>query len=267
MIVLPEFNPFVFTIAEGVGLRWYALMYILGFLIAWLQGRRHLHEVDLTEQGFVDLITTIAFGVILGGRVGYVLIYQWVQWLQNPLLLFMLWHGGMSFHGALVGGSIAVLYFAKLQQQYFFKLIDFVVPLIPPGIMLGRLGNFINGELWGRVSSMPWAMVFPHSDLLPRHPSQLYEMFGEGLLLYILLNYQRQRGHAHGHLGMWFLIHYAWIRFIIEFFREPDVQLGFVFFNVLTMGQFLCLLMLISAVIMLCIDKYVYPILDYNELR
>ena len=171
----------------------------------------------------------------------------------------MLWRGGMSFHGALVGGLVACIYFANTISIHLFSLLDFVVVLLPPGLLLGRLGNFINGELWGRVSDMPWAMVFPHSDLLPRHPSQLYEMFGEGVLLYVLLLYHRRTVLAdRGQLAMWFVVHYAWIRFCIEFYREPDSQLGFVWFDYLTMGQVLCLGMLLTGVLMLLWDRYTF---------
>ena len=262
MIVLPVFNPYVFELAEGVGLRWYGLMYLLGFAIAWFLGKRRIHEIGLDAEQFMDLISNVAFGIIIGGRLGYVLLYQWQQWLHTPWLLFMLWRGGMSFHGALVGGGLACYYFARRNQVGFFGLLDFVVVLLPPGLMLGRLGNFINGELWGRVSSMPWAMVFPQSDLLPRHPSQLYEMFGEGVLLYALLLYHRRLVAVdRGQLAMWFIVHYAWIRFIIEFYREPDSHLGFIWLDCFTMGQVLCLGMLFAGMAMLFWDRRVYTTL------
>ncbi len=257
MIILPAFNPYVFELTEGIGLRWYGLMYLLGFWLAWCLGKRRLHEVGLDVSQFSDLIAVVALGIIVGGRIGYVLFYQWSQWVQEPWLVFMLWRGGMSFHGALVGGLAACIYFANTLSIRLFSLLDFVVVLLPPGLLLGRLGNFINGELWGRVSDMPWAMVFPHSDLLPRHPSQLYEMFGEGVLLYMLLSYHRRTAHAdRGQLAMWFVVHYAWIRFFIEFYREPDSQLGFVWLDYFTMGQVLCLGMLLTGILMLLWDRY-----------
>lgn len=246
MIVLPQINPFVFTIAPGIGIRWYALMYILGFAIAWCLGSRRLCEVGLQRESFLDFISSVALGIIVGGRVGYVFIYQLDYLVLDPLLIFRLWHGGMAFHGALVGGVVALYVFSRQSSISFFRLVHFTVPLIPPGLMLGRLGNFINGELWGRVTNVPWAMVFPHSDLLPRHPSQLYEMLGEGVLLYVIIAMLRKKlDPESGHLGMWFLVHYAWIRFVIEFFREPDYNLGYVLLNTFSMGQVLCLLMFI----------------------
>tara|TARA_B100000989_G_C19527794_1_gene467878 strand:+ start:1016 stop:1813 length:798 start_codon:yes stop_codon:yes gene_type:complete len=248
MIVLPEIDPFVFKIADNVGLRWYGLMYLLGFMMAWYIGKRRLAEISIDNQRFLDLISTIAMGIIVGGRVGYVLLYTSIQWLSEPWLFFMIWKGGMSFHGALVGGLISLIGFAVGHGIEMAKLVDFVAPLVPPGLMMGRLGNFINAELLGRVTDVPWAVVFPNSDLLPRHPSQLYEMLGEGCLLYILLLWHRRsKERRPGVLGFWFLCHYAWIRFILEFFREPDVGVGFVVGNVLSMGQVLSLLMLLLS--------------------
>ena len=155
----------------------------------------------------------------------------------------------MSFHGGLVGIALALYFFSLTHGYRFSDLVDFAAPLAIPGLGFGRLGNFINGELWGRVTDVPWGMVFPHSDLLPRHPSQLYEMMGEGLLLYFLMRWhQRHSTGPSGSLGAWFVFHYAWIRFCVEFYREPDFDMGYVFLNFFTMGQVLCLLMFLSAV-------------------
>ena len=256
MIVLPEINPFALTIAQGVGIRWYALMYVLGFLVAWWLGSKRLSEINIDHDSFLDLISSVALGIIIGGRVGYVTIYQFNYLLNDPLLVFRLWRGGMAFHGALIGGVVSLLLYARSNRISFFRLVHFTTPLVPPGLMFGRLGNFINGELWGRVTSVPWAMVFPHSDLLPRHPSQLYEMMGEGALLFFIISYLRDKTDPErGQLGMWFLLHYAWIRFVIEFFREPDYDLGFVCMGAFSMGQVLCALMFFAGLGLLLLDR------------
>ena len=256
MIVLPQINPFIFTIAPGIGIRWYALMYILGFVIAWYIGSKRLYEVGLQRESFLDFLSSVALGIIVGGRAGYVVLYQFEYFVRDPTLIFRLWQGGMAFHGALLGGAVALYSFSRKHNISFFRLVHFAVPLLPPGLMLGRLGNFINGELWGRVTNVPWAMVFPHSDHLPRHPSQLYEMCGEGVLLYVIISFLRNKlDPDRGQLGMWFLVHYAWIRFVIEFFREPDYNLGYVLFNFFSMGQVLCLLMLFAGGSLLLFDR------------
>lgn len=247
MIYLPIINPNIITIAGVLQIKWYGFMYVLGFYIAWLLGRSRIAAIPLSDSEFLDYLTWFAFGILIGGRLGYVVFYDFTKFWQNPLEVFALWRGGMAFHGALLGGFIALHNFAYVHKRSTLRLIDFTVPLLPPGLFLGRLGNFINGELWGRPTTVPWAMIFPYSDGLPRHPSQLYEMLGEGLLLhYILSLYRRRSQKANGLMGAWFLLHYGWIRFIIEFFREPDKQLGFVVAS-LSMGQCLCLGMILSA--------------------
>ena len=252
MIVLPVFNPDLLVIAGVIRIKWYGFMYVLGFLIAWGLAIKRLSHSGMTKEMLLDYFTTFAFGIIIGGRLGYMLIYGQEALWASPLSVFAIWNGGMAFHGALVGGVIAAMLFATQRSICLLKLIDFTAPLLPPGLMLGRLGNFINGELWGRVTDVSWAMVFPMSDGLPRHPSQIYEMIGEGLLLFFLLEWHRKRNqYGSGQLGCWFLIHYGWIRFVLEFFREPDAHIGFVWFDCLSMGQCLCLTMLMSGLVWL----------------
>ena len=192
MIELPVINPNIVTIAGVLEVKWYGFMYVLGFCIAWLLGRSRAAMVPLTDAEFLDYLTWFALGIIVGGRLGYVFFYDFPRFWQTPTLVFAIWHGGMAFHGALLGGGLALYAFAQKHNRSMLRLIDFTVPLLPPGLCLGRLGNFINGELWGRPTTLPWAMIFPYSDGLPRHPSQLYEMFGEGVLLYFLIAWHRK---------------------------------------------------------------------------
>ena len=249
MIILPEFDP-VFLNLGFVSIRWYGLMYVLGFMIARYIGRNvRVKTYDsmqrtLTNDEWVDLLSSLATGVIFGGRIGYIIFYQLSYFYQNPFRIFAIWEGGMSFHGAFLGFVLALFVFSRVKKIDIFSLFDLAALSSPPGLAFGRLGNFINGELWGRVSSVPWAMVFPHSDLLPRHPSQIYELMGEGFFLYLLIAYHAKKNdRSEGSLGAWFVIHYAWIRFMIEFFREPDHGVGYVIFDIFTMGQVLCFCM------------------------
>ena len=252
MIELPVFNPDMLVILGVIHIKWYGFMYVLGFLVAWFLAKKRLDEYNMNADSLLDYFTFFAFGIVLGGRVGYVLFYNYQYFVLNPWSIFFIWEGGMAFHGALIGGALSMYAFSRRHHLPFLSLVDLTVPLLPPGLMFGRLGNFINGELWGRVSTVSWAMVFPHSDGLPRHPSQLYSMLGEGVLLYVLLLYHRQRNHDRsGVLGAWFLIHYGWIRFFIEFFREPDVQIGFVLYDFFSLGQCFCFMMFVCGIVWL----------------
>ncbi|MEC8882822.1 MAG: prolipoprotein diacylglyceryl transferase [Pseudomonadota bacterium] len=257
MIELPVFNPDIFVLAGFLHIKWYGFMYVLGFLSAWILAKKRIEECDIDLDGLLDYFTYFAMGIVIGGRVGYVLFYNYTFFLSNPWSIFEIWKGGMAFHGALIGGLIAVLAFSMSRGVSFFSLVDLTVPLLPPGLMFGRLGNFINGELWGRVTSVPWAMIFPHSDGLPRHPSQLYAMIGEGVLLFVLLSFHRNRNQSgSGILGAWFLIHYGWIRFFIEFFREPDEHIGFVLFDAFSLGQCFCFIMFLCGLSWLLLSQF-----------
>jgi phosphatidylglycerol:prolipoprotein diacylglycerol transferase len=246
MLIYPHMNPIAFSLGP-LAVHWYGLMYLLGFLFAFFLAHwraKHYH-LDWTSEQIGDLIFYAALGVIVGGRVGYMIFYNTQYWFDHPLSLFKLWEGGMSFHGGLVGVLISLVFFTRKIKKPFWEVSDFLAPLIPVGLGLGRVGNFINGELWGRVTDVPWAMVFPNADHLPRHPSQIYEAGLEGIGLFILVWWYARKPRPAGTVSGIFLIGYAVSRIIIECFREPDAQLGFIVFQKLSMGQLLSIPMLL----------------------
>ena len=248
MLIYPHINPVALQIG-WFKIHWYGLMYLVGFLAAWrLALWRAKTQTNWTKKSIDDLFFYCALGVILGGRVGYLLFYQWSSFLQDPWRLFRTWEGGMSFHGGLLGVIIAMGLFGYRYRMNFLKIADFVAPLVPIGLATGRFGNFINGEVWGRITDVPWAMIFPLAGPLPRHPSQLYECLGEGVFLFILLWCYSAKPRPRGSIAGLFLLVYAIVRFGLEFLREPDRHLGFIAFGWLSMGQLLCLPMLIVGV-------------------
>lgn len=251
MIVLPYINPVAFSIGP-IQVHWYGLMYLFGFIGAWFMAHWRVkhYQLNWTAEQISDLIFYAALGVIIGGRLGYMLFYNTQQMLQQPWSIVKIWEGGMSFHGGVIGVFIALLFFARKIKKPFWQVADFMAPLIPFGLGVGRIGNFINGELWGRVTDVPWAMVFPHVDLEPRHPSQLYEFGLEGIGLFVLTWWYASRPRPAGCVSAIFLIGYACCRLLIEFFREPDTQLGFLAFNWLTMGQLLSIPMLFAGLLL-----------------
>lgn len=245
MLAFPEIDPVLIKIGP-LAIRWYGLMYLLGFLAAWLlikklAGRRHL---PLDGDGASDLLFYGVIGVILGGRLGYVLFYNLPHFLKHPAEIFAVWQGGMSFHGGLLGVVCAALLFCRVKKLPILLTGDILVTSAAVGLGFGRLGNFINGELWGRTTDVPWGMVFPQAGLLPRHPSQLYELLLEGVVLFLILWLQHAKQVRPGIPFFTFFLGYGCFRFLVEFFREPDAHLGFLWGGA-SMGQLLSLPMVI----------------------
>jgi phosphatidylglycerol:prolipoprotein diacylglycerol transferase len=245
MLTHPQIDPVVFQIGP-LAVRWYGLMYLLGFAAAYTLIRHlvRLRKLALDKDGVSDLLFYGVLGVVLGGRLGYVLFYNPAQYLSRPQDVFAIWQGGMSFHGGLLGVVIASLIFCRRRKLPVLLTGDILVASAPIGLGLGRLGNFINGELWGRVTDHRWGMVFPDGGPLPRHPSQLYEAFLEGLVLFFILYALHRRKVAAGIPFFVFFIGYGLFRFLVEFFRQPDAHLGFLWGGA-TMGQLLSLPMVL----------------------
>ncbi len=246
MINLPQIDPVAFSIGS-FPIYWYGLMYLLAFSLAWGLGyyRAKQPGSGWTIDQLGDLIFYSALGAIVGGRLGYILFYNIDQILIDPASVFRVWEGGMSFHGGLLGVIFAIYLFSRRTKKTLFKVADFATPLVPLGLAMGRIGNFINGELWGRVTDVSWGVVFPQAGTLPRHPSQLYEFALEGLVLFAIVWCFSSRPRPAGAVAGVFLIGYAVFRFIVEFFREPDLHMGFVAFDWMTMGQLLSVPMLV----------------------
>lgn len=249
MLTFPEISP-VFLEIGPIAFRWYGLMYAVSILLAWHLLRTNQRNRELTEEQVDSLLTYVALGVILGGRLGYFLFYAPHYFLENPLYIIQLYHPGMAFHGGLLGVMFSVYLFSRVHKVTFLKVIDLIAITVPIGLGLGRIGNFINGELWGRITDVPWAMVFPNSDNMPRHPSQLYEAGLEGLLLFVILWSYAKKPRKAGVLSAIFLVGYSISRGFVEFFREPDLQYGLLL-GKLTMGQLLSLPMLFLGIILL----------------
>ncbi len=246
MIPYPKIDPALIAIGP-VRIRWYGIMYVLGITASYLliPRQKRAREIGLVGPVAQDLVFYLAVGLILGARIGYLLFYQYHDYafyLDHPLEIIATWHGGMSFHGGLIGALIAGWIFSRKRKLPFWAMADCAIVTVPLALAFGRIGNFINGELYGRVTDVPWAMVFPGGGPLPRHPSQLYQAGLEGIVLFILLWTLRQRPFRDGMMVAFFVSFYGIFRFIVEFFREPDAQLGYVL-GPLTMGQILCLLM------------------------
>jgi phosphatidylglycerol---prolipoprotein diacylglyceryl transferase len=254
MFFYPQFDPVAVHLGS-LKIHWYGIMYLLAFWGCYALGCRRARESfrGWDSQGVSDLLLYVALGVIVGGRVGYVLFYAFPAFIHEPLMLFKIWQGGMSFHGGLLGVCLAMVLFARRYGRTFASVADFVAPLVPIGLMAGRVGNFINGELWGRVTTMPWGMVFPAVDPWPRHPSQLYAVFTEGILLFVIVWWYSAKPRPPWTTASLFLMVYGVIRFIEEFFRQPDLQIGFVAWDWLTMGQLLSLPMVIVGLIVFSI--------------
>ena len=244
-----NFDPVAFQIIS-FEIRWYSLAYILGIIIGWIFCKKiFIKNLDINQK-FDDYITYLIIGIIIGGRLGYVFFYNFNYYINNILDIFKIWQGGMSFHGGLLGIIVASILFAKKNNQDLFVYTDLVSLVAPIGIFFGRLANFINSELYGKVTEVPWAVTFVQVDNLSRHPSQLYEAFFEGIILFILLLYFRNKNFLAkpGLISGLFLIFYSVFRFCIEFFRVPDEQIGYLIFN-LSMGQIISLVFIMIGTI------------------
>lgn len=252
MLDYPRIDPVAIEIGP-VAIHWYGLMYLIGFAAAWLLLR---WRIDRGAPGWKreqldDLLFWGAVGVLVGGRIGYVLFYGFGELLANPLSIFYVWEGGMSFHGGMLGVIAAMGWIAWRQGRHLADVTDFIAPVAPIGLGTGRLGNFINGELWGRPTDLPWAMVFPGGGPEPRHPSQLYEFLLEGVVLFALLWWFSARPRPRWAVSGLFLLGYGVFRFTVEFAREPDPHLGAVAFGWMTMGQLLSVPMILGGILLL----------------
>ena len=256
MLVHPQFSPIALQLGP-VAIHWYGLTYLAAFgLFIWLGGQRvklpQYAQAGWTRRDIEDLLFFGVLGVVIGGRLGYVLFYKPGYYATNPLEIFAVWKGGMAFHGGLLGVLVAMAVFARKRGRNFLEVTDVIAPCVPTGLASGRIGNFINGELWGRAAdpSLPWAMVFPQSGTaLPRHPSPLYQFAMEGVLLFVLLWFYSRKPRGLGQVSGLFLVGYGVFRFTAEYFREPDSFLGLLALN-MSMGQWLCVPMVVAGLLL-----------------
>ena len=248
LAITVNINPILIDLGP-IRVSWYGLMYVLGFLASYLLVRYQMKKKDfgVSRLDVENLFFYLILGLIIGARLGYVLFYDLKMYLADPLEIFAVWHGGMSFHGGLIGVLIVGILFCWKNKKSFWMVADLFIVTAPIGLGLGRIGNFINGELYGRVTQVPWGMIFPKGGPLPRHPSQLYESGLEGGVLFLILWFLKDKKLPEGGLLAVFLSFYGLFRFIVEFFREPDPQLGFVLGS-FTMGQILCSFMIVGGI-------------------
>ncbi len=257
MLIHPQINPIALQLGP-VAIHWYGLTYLAAFGLFMYLGRlrlRHPPFASIKGEGawayrdVEDILFMGVMGVVLGGRIGYCLFYKPGYYFSHPLEIFAVWQGGMSFHGGMLGVIVAMVWYAVSRKKPFLQVADFVAPCVPTGLAAGRVGNFINGELWGRLAdpSLPWGMVFQGAGDLPRHPSQVYEFLMEGLLLFVLLWLYARTERKQGQVAAAFLVGYGVLRFIAEFFREPDAFLGLLSLG-MSMGQWLCVPMVVAGV-------------------
>ncbi|KQO41252.1 prolipoprotein diacylglyceryl transferase [Pseudomonas chengduensis] len=250
MLPYPQIDPVAIALGP-LKIHWYGLMYLVGIGGAWLLASRRLERFDATwtKDKLSDLVFWVAMGVILGGRLGYVFFYDFAAYIAEPAKILRVWEGGMSFHGGLIGVMLATWWFGKRNGKSFFELMDFIAPLVPIGLGAGRIGNFINAELWGKATDVPWAMVFPTDpEQLARHPSQLYQFALEGVALFTILWFYSRKPRPTMAVSGMFAACYGVFRFIVEFVRVPDAQLGYLAWGWLTMGQILCLPMILGGI-------------------
>ena len=263
-MIVHNFDP-VFIDLGLFQIRWYSLAYILGIALGWIYGIRIIkymakNKYDFTPikpAQFEDLIIYLIIGIVLGGRLGYIIFYNFEYYNQNPSEILKIWQGGMSFHGGLIGVVIATFIFSKITKTNFFKFSDVIACVAPIGLFLGRIANFINGELFGKISSLPWAVIFPEADNLSRHPSQIYEAILEGIVLFLIMNFlvfKKQLFLKTGYLSSFFLILYSLLRIVSENFREPDPHLGYLF-NYFSMGTLLSIVTFLTGFLIIIFIK------------
>lgn len=254
MFIYPNIDPVAFNVGP-LAVHWYGLTYLFGFVGCYwfsvIRGRTR----GWSAQQLTDVLFYVALGIIFGGRIGYILFYNPSAIISHPLSLLEFWEPGRSFHGGMLGVFVALLFYVKFNTKKFIQLTDFIAPVVPIGLGCGRLGNFINGELYGRVTTMPWGMVFPHAGFEPRHASQLYELFLEGFVLCVFLVWYARKPRPLGAVSGMFLLGYGLIRCLVEVVRAPDEGHGFVAFNWLTMGQLLSIPMIILGLYLLLRNK------------
>ncbi|VAW82872.1 Prolipoprotein diacylglyceryl transferase [hydrothermal vent metagenome] len=252
MLTYPDISPVAVDFGP-VAIHWYGLTYLFGFIAVWWLGGRRARRPDSgwTPDEVADMLFYGALGVILGGRVGYILFYNFNVFIADPLMLLRIWQGGMSFHGGMLGVFVAMWLFGRKTGRTFFQVTDFMAPFVPIGLGAGRIGNFINGELWGRPTELPWGMVFGFVDQQPRHPSMLYEALLEGLLLFIILWLYSSKPRPLRAVSGMFMLFYGLFRFSVEFVRQPDAHLGFIAFDWLTMGHLLSAPMILYGIYLL----------------
>ncbi|MDM9650413.1 prolipoprotein diacylglyceryl transferase [Pseudomonas wenzhouensis] len=250
MLPYPQIDPVAIALGP-LKIHWYGLMYLVGIGGAWWLASRRLERFDATwnKDKLSDLVFWVAMGVILGGRLGYAFFYDFAAYIAEPAKILRVWEGGMSFHGGLIGVMLATWWFGKRNGKSFFELMDFIAPLVPIGLGAGRIGNFINAELWGKATDVPWAMVFPTDpEQLARHPSQLYQFALEGVALFTILWFYSRKPRPTMAVSGMFAACYGVFRFTVEFVRVPDAQLGYLAWDWLTMGQVLCLPMILGGI-------------------
>lgn len=240
MLPYPNIDPVAVSLGP-VKIHWYGLMYVIGIGAVWFLARKRTQAPGFpwNKDQIEDLIFYTALGLVIGGRLGYIFFYNTAAFLRDPLMVFRVWEGGMAFHGGMLGAFAGMWLFGRKNGNSFFQVTDFIAPYVPIGLFAGRIGNFINGELWGKPTDVPWAMVFPGAGPEPRHPSQLYEALLEGVVLYIALNWFSRQSPPRMAVSGMFLLLYGLFRFLVEFVRLPDGHLGYLAFEWLTMGQIL----------------------------
>lgn len=252
MLTYPAIDPVALQLGP-LAIHWYGVMYIIAFAGAWLLATLRIRSRpgQWNAEQISDLVFYGAMGAVIGGRIGSVLFYNLDQFLADPLWLLRVWEGGMSFHGGFLGVMLAFYWYARKLRRPWFEVLDFIAPMVPFGLGAGRIGNFIGGELWGRPTDVPWGMVFPHVDQQPRHASQLYEAGLEGVALFVIMWWFSSRPRPRYAVSGLFGIGYGSFRFLVEFFREPDADIGFIAFGWLTMGQLLCIPMIVAGIFLM----------------